>query len=94
MATINQSPAGQASVTLAGIGFDNLNASGTPFWESIKIVVGGSFSVSFGGGATAKQILLPASLRGKNTPISPTSASGIFNLDDQVAAKRADAWPS
>jgi hypothetical protein len=47
MATINQSPAGQASVTLSGIGFDEIEATGTPSWQSRKIV--GSPSVTLSG---------------------------------------------
>jgi hypothetical protein len=94
MATINQSPAGQASVTLSGIGFDEIEATGTPSWQSRKIVGSPSVAVSFGGGSAIMQTLIPASLRGKNTPVSSTSASGIFTLDDQISAKRADTWPS
>jgi hypothetical protein len=49
MATINQSPAGQASVTLSGISLNGITATASPYWESTKIVQGGSFAVSFSG---------------------------------------------
>lgn len=96
MATINQSPAGQASVTLSGISFSGITATASPVHTGSRFtVLGGSFAVSFGGaGSTVTQTLIGASLRGKNIAISPTSASGVFTLDDQIAAKRADAWPS
>jgi len=94
MATINQSPAGQTSVTLSGISFNGITATASPVRTGLRLTVeGGSIAVSFGGGTTITQALISASLRGKNTPISSTSASGIFSLDDQVLAKRAGAWP-
>jgi hypothetical protein len=49
MATINQSPAGQASVTLSGISLNGITATTSPYWQSTKIVQGGSFAVSFSG---------------------------------------------
>jgi len=52
MATINQSPAGQVSVSLSGIGLDGITATGSPYRESTKIVQGGSFAVSFGSVTT------------------------------------------
>jgi len=97
MATINQSPLGQTSVAVSGIDFANLAASSSnPFRKpAVRVQDGGaSVAVSFGGGAAITQALISASLRGKNTPISSTSASGMFTLDDQISAKRADAWPS
>jgi hypothetical protein len=95
MATINQSPAGQTSVALSGISFNGITATATPVRTGLRLAVqGGSFATSFGGGSAITQTLIPASLRGKNTPVSSTSASGIFTLDDQISAKRADAWPS
>ena len=94
MATINHSPAGQTTVTLSGISLNGITATASPTWRSRKLVQGGSFAVTFGGGSAITQTLIPASLRGKNTPVSSTSASGIFTLDDQISAKRADAWPS
>jgi hypothetical protein len=50
MATINQSPAGQASITLSGITFNNIVATATPVRTGQRLTVqGGSFAVSFGG---------------------------------------------
>lgn len=46
MATINQDPAGQASVTLSGIGFNNITATASPFWKSIKTATGASVTLS------------------------------------------------
>jgi hypothetical protein len=97
MAVINQSPLGQTSIAISGISFAGLmGSSSDPFREpAVRVQDGGpSVAVSFGGGSAITQTLIPASLRGKNTPVSSTSASGIFTLDDQIAAKRADTWPS
>ena len=97
MAVINQSPSGQTSIAISGIDFTGLVVgSGDPFREpAVRVQDGGpSVAISFGGGSAITQTLIPASLRGKNTPVSSTSASGIFTLDDQISAKRADAWPS
>jgi hypothetical protein len=93
MATINQSPAGQASVTLSGIGFDDIEASGTPFRQSRKVVGSPSVAVSFGGEVAGSVLAIPAQLLGKNTEVSESSASGMFTLDDHIAAKRAGVWP-
>ena len=87
MAVINQSPTGQASVALSGTSFNDIAASATPFRRSRKIVQGASVAVSF----VAIRPLIKASLIGKNTDISSLSASGIFDLDDQIVSKRANA---
>jgi hypothetical protein len=50
MATINQSPAGQASVTLSGISFNSIVATATPVRIPARFTVeGGSVAISFGG---------------------------------------------
>ena len=46
MATINQSPAGQANITLSGISLNGITGTTSPYWESTKIVQGGSFTLS------------------------------------------------
>jgi hypothetical protein len=46
MATINQSPAGQTTVTLSGISLNGITGTTSPYWESTKIVQGGSFALS------------------------------------------------
>jgi hypothetical protein len=52
MATINQSPAGQASVTLSGISFNSITATATPERIPARFTVqGASVAISFGGGA-------------------------------------------
>ena len=49
MATINQSPAGQISVSLGAIRFNSLAASATPQRRSRRILVGSpSVAASFG----------------------------------------------
>jgi hypothetical protein len=49
MATINQSPAGQASVTLSGISFNGITATATPVRTGLRLAVqGGSFAVNLG----------------------------------------------
>lgn len=49
MATINQSPAGQASVTLSGISFNSITATATPERIPARFTVqGASVAVSFG----------------------------------------------
>jgi hypothetical protein len=52
MAAINQSPSGQTSVTLSGISLNGITATASPYWESTKIVQGGSFAVSLGSVTT------------------------------------------
>ena len=49
MAVINQSPAGQSSVTLSGIVLDSIDATASPFWQSRKIVGSASVKVQLGG---------------------------------------------
>lgn len=49
MAVINQSPAGQTSVSLSGIVLDSIDASGTPFRQSRKIVGSPSVEMRLGG---------------------------------------------
>ena len=49
MATINQSPAGQASVTLSGISFNGITATATPERIPARFTVqGASVAISFG----------------------------------------------
>ena len=49
MATINQSPAGQASVTLSGIDFNGITATATPVRIPARFTVeGASVAISFG----------------------------------------------
>jgi len=52
MATINQDPAGQASVTLSGISFDDITATASPVRIPARFTVeGASVAISFGGSA-------------------------------------------
>jgi hypothetical protein len=94
MATINQSPAGQTSVTVSGIDNDSLGKTSTnPFRQRRNLIASASLSVqmtaSGGGGFT-----IPSSLLlGKSITTSAASAKGVFRPSDQVAAKRDGAWP-
>ena len=50
MATINQSPAGQASITLSGISFNGITTTATPVRIPARFTVeGGSFAATLGG---------------------------------------------
>lgn len=91
MATVNQSPSGQASASLSGFSFNGIIATATPTWESVKTVLGGSFA--FAVAATVNNLLTPAALLGKNASVSTSGANGMWTLRDQLAAKRASAWP-
>ncbi len=54
MATINQSPAGQASVTLSGISFNGITATATPVRTGLRLTVqGGSFAVNLGAASVS-----------------------------------------
>lgn len=91
MATINQSPAGQTSVSLSGIVLDSIDASGTPFWQSRKIVGSASVQIQLGGEQT---VALLGRAIGTVSSASASSASGLFSLNEQSAAKRLGSWPS
>jgi hypothetical protein len=97
MADQNQSPASQAGVNLSALAYP-LTIAGTPTWQALPplslTVIGGSFSISSGGaGGTTTNLLTPAALLGKNASVSTSSANGMWTLRDQLAAKRASAWP-
>jgi hypothetical protein len=97
MADQNQSPASQASVNLSALAYP-LTIAGTPTWQALPplslTVIGGSFSISIGGaGGTTTNLLTPAALLGKNASVSTSGANGMWTLRDQLAAKRASAWP-
>lgn len=87
MATINQSPAGQATVAL-DIDVDLIDVRGTPSWRSRKTVTGVT-GVFIAPKATA----LAGRLMGKSAAVTPSSAYGVWTLADQLAAKRLGAWP-
>jgi|694.fasta_scaffold128031_5 hypothetical protein len=54
MATINQSPAGQASVTLSGVSFNGITATATPVRIPARFTVqGGSFAVNLGAASVS-----------------------------------------
>lgn len=63
MATINQSPASQSSVSLSAITFDALIASGTPSRSRRNTVGSPSVAASFGSGSGS----------GAAGPVVPTS---------------------
>lgn len=98
MASINQAPSGQTSVAISiapldGIGIGTVNPSRVSTARTQEGAFGMATPIN-NGGQVITQTLIPASLRGRNTIVSPTEASGVFTLEDQVAARRADAWPS
>lgn len=98
MATINQDPLGQTSVAIAiapvdGIGVGTVNPVRGPVARTQDGAVGIAITIG-SGGQVITQALISGALRGKSASVSPTEASGIFTLDDQVAARRADVWPS
>jgi len=94
MAVINQSPLGQTSISISGIDFSDIVASGTePFRKAAIRLIDDSPSIAVDFGSAARKSIVPASLIGQNTPVSTSSATGIFTFDDQIAAKRAGAWP-
>lgn len=89
MAVINQSPAAQASASLASLTIDNISASGTPSWRSQKTVIGGAFA--YGNQVVGAQFI--AGLLGSTRSATPMTASGTWRLQEQVAAKRLGQWP-
>lgn len=98
MAAINQDPLGQTSVAISiapadGIGVGTVNPVRGPVARTQDGAVGIAITIG-SGGQVVTQALISGALRGRNASVSPTQASGVFTLDDQVAAKRADAWPS
>jgi hypothetical protein len=96
MADQNQSPASQASVNLSALAYP-LTIAGTPTWQALPplslTVIGGSLVISIGGAGTTTNLLTPAALLGKNASVSTSDANGMWTLRDQLAAKRASAWP-
>ena len=56
MAIINQSPAGQTSVDLSGISYDDIGFTTTPTWESTKLVQGSSVQINFPGSGTSPSL--------------------------------------
>jgi hypothetical protein len=95
MANFNQTPSGQASVDLVlpSLAF-GVNGTGT--WDQPNYAWGGGSTVTLtlGGGTTTTNLLTPAALLGKNASVSTSGANGMWTLRDQLAAKRASAWPS
>ena len=96
MADQNQSPASQTSVSLSALAYP-LTIAGTPTWQALPplslTVIGGSLAISIGGAGTTTNLLIPAALLGKNASVSTSGANGMWTLRDQLAAKRASAWP-
>ena len=95
MANFNQTPSGQANVTLAlpSLAF---SANGTGTWNQPNYAWGGGNTVALalgGTGGTTTNLLAPAALLGKNASVSTSGANGMWTLQDQLAAKRASAWP-
>ena len=94
MANFNQTPSGQTSIDLVlpSLAF-GVNGTGT--WDQPNYAWGGGSTVTLtlGGAGTTTNLLTPAALLGKNASVSTSGASGMWTLRDQLAAKRASAWP-
>ena len=95
MANFDQTPSGQANVDLVlpSLAF-GVNGTGT--WDQPNYAWGGGSTVTLtlGAGGTTTNLLTPAALLGKNASVSTSDANGMWTLRDQLAAKRASAWPS
>ena len=93
MANFNQTPSGQANVDLVlpSLAF-GVNGTGT--WNQPNYAWGGGSTVTLALGGTTTNLLVPAALLGKNASVSTSDANGMWTLQDQLAAKRASAWPS
>jgi hypothetical protein len=93
MANFNQTPSGQTSIDLVlpSLAF-GVNGTGT--WDQPNYAWGGGSTVTLTlGGGTTTNLLTPAALLGKNASVSTSGANGMWTLRDQLAAKRASAWP-
>ena len=89
MAIINQSPAAQASASLAGLTIDNISASGIPSRRGRMTVIGGAFAYS--NQAAGAQFI--AGLVGGTRAATAADASGVWHLDEHIAAVRQGQWP-
>jgi len=90
MATINQSPAGQASVTLSGISFDGVTATATPVRIPARFtVLGGSFAASFGASVITQSPLTAGAIALLDTP-GDNAVSTVAVSPVQISATRTD----
>lgn len=90
MADFNQTPSGQTNVTLSlpSLAF-SVNGTGT--WNQPNYAWSGGSTVALTLGSAS--ITLPGRLLGSVATVSTSTASGIFTLNEQSAAKRLGAWP-
>jgi len=83
MATINQSPAGQASVTLSGISFNGITATATPVRTGLRFTVeGASVAITFGGSTVIQSPLTAGAIALLNAP-----GDNAVSLATMAAAK-------
>jgi hypothetical protein len=92
MANFNQTPSGQTSIDLIlpSLAF---GVNGTGAWDQPNYAWGGGSTVTLTLGGATTNLLTPAALLGKNASVSTSGANGMWTLRDQLAAKRAGAWP-
>jgi len=84
MATINQSPSGQASVTLSGISFNGITATATPVRVPARFTVqGGSVAISFGSVNVTTEALIAGMVSVIN-PLGITEITASANLPPSV----------
>lgn len=80
---------GGASLAISGINFIGLLVSSkNPFRKPAVRIQNGGASLAIGDGYVAPRILVPQSLRGKNSQITSDPIKGMLNLDDQIAIRR------
>lgn len=93
MATINQSPAGQTTITFIKTTHDNINVGGgTPTRLRRNDVGAPSLAAPMAGDGGG--FVVPSRfLLGGSRILSPLSAPGVFRLSDQITARRAGKWP-
>jgi len=90
MATINQDPAGQASVTLSGISFNGITATATPVRAPARFtVLGGSFAASFGASVITQSPLTAGAIALLNAP-GDNAVSTVAISSVQISATRTD----
>lgn len=92
MATISQDPAGQASVTLSGISFNNTTATASPVHTGSRITVeGGSFAVNFGASTiiNIETPLTAGAIALLDTP-GDNAVSTVALSPAQISATRTD----
>jgi hypothetical protein len=105
MASFNQSPLGQTASSAGILPSITLSNSSTAIIPTLSVTIylftggmtaGGATApiggAGGGGGSSSLKLAQPL-LLGKAADVSSSSAKGLFNLSDQVTAKREGQWP-